>query len=231
MHEQVLGLASRIPHSGTIAACALILALIAVAFGVNQKRLVLFSIAAIGVIVLGLTPLIASKIVQSRGIYRIHVVLLKPDQSVADIAHVKSSVTGELKMTDGGWELDIPPQMRPADRKVAFSASVNDEFLSGKGSLLLADDYYPTATIQLVADTSAMLRGVVVDEGLVAVSGAKVSIEGFPEVALTDRLGNFVLPAHAGKGQMVVVRAQKGNFAGHLAAPAGKVAEIVLSAQ
>ena len=74
-----------------------------------------------------------------------------------------------------------------------------------------------------------MLRGVVVDEGLRAIAGAKVSIDGVPDVAVTDSKGNFVLPAHAGNGQMVEVRARKGAMVGHLSTPAGKVVEVILS--
>jgi hypothetical protein len=134
-------------------------------------------------------------------------------------------------MVGDGWELDIPPQTRPADGKVTLFASVKDEFMKGSSTLVLAHDYYPTATIQLVAETSAMVRGVVVDEDLGAVADVTVSIAGYSEVAVTDRKGNFVLPAHAGKGQMVEVHAQKGQMTGSLSAPAGKVVEVIISRQ
>jgi hypothetical protein len=154
---------------------------------------------------------------------------MRPDQSTVDIAQVRSSNGGELKMVAGGWELDIPQQARPADGKLTLSASVKDEFLKGKSTLVLGQDYYPTATIQLVAETSAMVRGVVVDEDLGAIAGATVSIDDYPEVAVTDQKGNFVLPAHAGKGQMIEIHAQKGQLTGRLSAPAGKVVEVIIS--
>ncbi len=134
-------------------------------------------------------------------------------------------------MVAGGWELNIPRETRPTDGKVTLTASIKDEFLAGKSTLVLAEDYYPTATIQLEAVTSAMLRGVVVDEGLHAIAGARVSIDGNPDIALTDSKGNFVLHAHAGNGQMVEVRAQKGAMVGHLSAPAGKVVEVILNSE
>ena len=183
---------------------------------------------AAGIIVLGVAPFAASAFLQSRGVYHVQVVLLRPDQSPVEIAQVKSSNGGELKMVGGGWELDIPPQARPADGKVTLSAAVKDEFLKGASTLVLAHDYYPTVTIQLVADASAMVRGVVVDEDMRAVAGATVSIDGDSEVAVTDQKGNFVLPAHAGKGQMVEIHAQKGPLTGHLSAPAGKVVEVII---
>jgi sugar lactone lactonase YvrE len=74
-----------------------------------------------------------------------------------------------------------------------------------------------------------MVRGVVVDEDLGAIVGATVSITGYSDVAVTDQKGNFVLPAHAGKGQIVEVHARKGQLTGSLSAPAGKVVEVILS--
>jgi hypothetical protein len=232
MREKFIEIASHVPHPPAVAAFALLIAAVLFLYALKAKesRLPrpLWIVLAIAIIALGLAPLGASTFLQSNGIYRVHVTLLRPDETTVDIAQVKSSISGELKLADGGWELDIPAQARPADGKVTFFASVKDEFLNGKSTLVLAGDYYPTVNIQLVADTSAMVRGVVVDENMVAVAGATVSIEGYPDVALTDKKGNFVLPAHAGKGQVVEVLAQKGKSVGRLSAPAGKVTEIIL---
>lgn len=126
-------------------------------------------------------------------------------------------------------ELDIPQQAQPVDGKLTLSAYAKDEFLQGSSTLVLGRDYYPTATIQLVADTSAKVRGIVVDEGLRVVAGATVSIDGNSEVAVTDQKGNFALPAHAGKGQIVELSAKKGQMTGHLSAPAGKTVEVIMS--
>jgi len=229
MEEQALKIASHIGHPVTVAAFALVIAASVFALVLRAKRPLMAWIVAAGIIVLGVAPFAASVFLQSRGVYHIQVVVVGPDQSPVEIAQVKSSNGGELKMVEGGWELDIPPQTRPVDGKVTLFASVKDEFQKGRSTLVLAQDYYPTATIQLVAETSAMVRGVVVDEGLRAVAGATVSITGYSDVAVTDRKGNFVLPVHAGKGQMVEVRAQKDQLTGRLSAPAGKVVEVIIS--
>jgi hypothetical protein len=229
MEEQALKIASHIGHPVTVAAFALVIAASVFALVLRAKRPLMAWIVAAGIIVLGVAPFAASVFLQSRGVYHVQVVVVGPDQSPVEIAQVKSSNGGELKMVEGGWELDIPPQARPVDGKVTLFASVKDEFQKGRSTLVLAQDYYPTATIQLVADTSVMVRGVVVDEGLRAVAGATVSITGYSDVVVTDRKGNFVLPVHAGKGQMVEVRAQKDQLTGRLSAPAGKVVEVIIS--
>jgi hypothetical protein len=231
MEEQVLALkiAGHIGHPVMVAAFALVIAASVFALLLRAKRPLLAGITAMGILVLGIAPFAASAFLQSRGVYHVQVVVLRPDQSPADIAQVKSSNGGELEMVAGGWQLDIPPQSRPADGKLTLSASVKDEFLKGSSTLVLAQDYYPTAAIQLVADTSAMVRGVVVDEDLRAIVGATASIAGYSDVVVTDQKGNFVLPAHAGKGQMVEVQAQKDRLTGHLSVPAGKVVEVIIS--
>jgi hypothetical protein len=233
MEEQaptlLLKLAGHVGHPIVVAAFAVVIAASVFALALRAKRPVIGSIMAAGIIVLGVAPFVASSFLQTRGVYHVQVVLLRPDQSPVDIAQVKSLNGGELKMVAGGWELDIPQQARPADGKLTLSASVKDEFLKGKSTLVLGQDYYPTATIQLVAETSAMVRGVVVDEDLGAIAGATVSIDDYPEVAVTDQKGNFVLPAHAGKGQMIEIHAQKGQLTGRLSAPAGKVVEVIIS--
>ena len=235
MEEQTLALvlrvAGRIGHPVTVAAFALVIAaaIFALALRARRPRPLLASIVAAGIIVLGLAPFAASAFLKARGVYHVQVVVVRPDQSPVEIAQLKASNGGELKLVAGGWELDVPPQSRPADGKVTLFASVKDEFLKGKSTFVLAQDYYPTATLQLAAETSAMVRGVVVDEDLRAIAGATVSIAGYSDVARTDRKGNFVLPAHAGNGQMVEVQAQKDQLTGHLSAAAGKTVELIIS--
>jgi hypothetical protein len=228
MPDQILTLASHIPHPEAVALVSLILAIILFVFARRAERALMGALSAVAIIILGLAPMVVAKYVKSQDTYHVKVVVVRPDNSLADIAQVKSDI-GEPQMVPGGWELDIPRQKRPADGKVTFSATVKDEFLSGKSTLLLAEDFYPTATVQLAAVTSAMFRGVVVDEDLKAVAGASVSIEGHPEVVVTDRLGKFTIPAHAGNGQIVEVSARKGQLSGRLSAPAGKVAEIIMN--
>jgi len=232
MAEQVLivllKMASRIGHPAMIAGFALVIAFIFV-LALRVKRPFVAWIVAAGIVVLGATPFAASTFLRSRGVYHVQVIVVRPDQSPVDVAQVKSSNGGQLKMVEGGWELDIPPQARPANGKVTLSANVKDEFLKGGSTLVLGEDYYPTATIQLVAETANKIRGVVVDEDLGAVAGATVSIEGYAEVAVTDERGNFVVPVHAGKGEVIEIHAQKDQMTGRLSAPAGRVVEVIIS--
>ena len=229
MPEQALKIANHIPHPGVVAIFFLVSAVIVLALALRAKRPVVGSAAAVLLISVGVVPLAVNHTVQARGIYHIQVLLLRPDGSAIYYAQLKSSHGGEMKISEGGWRLDIPPQTRPADGKVTFSAAVNDEFLKGASTLTLADNYYPSVTIPLAAETSAKIKGVVVDEKMAAVSGATVSVAGYPEATITDSKGNFVLPAHAGNGQMVEVDAEKDGVMTHLNAPAGKVVEVILA--
>jgi hypothetical protein len=141
---------------------------------------------------------------------------------------VTSSNGGEPKKVAGGWEFDIPPQSQPADGRLKLFASVMNAFLAGSSSLVLDRDYFPAVEIQLDRDTSGIIRGDVIDEHRRSVAGAHVSIPGYPDVAVTDEMGNFVLPAHAADGQSVQVRAQKDQWVGSVSVPAGRSVELVI---
>ena len=227
MWEKALEIASHITHPATVAAFALVFAAFALAAALKARRPRLAMILAVTIVVLGLAPLAASTFLQSRGVYRIRVVVLAPDKQPVHNAEL-STVGGEIKKADGSWELEIPPQTRPADGKLSLFASVKDAFLAGSSTLVLADDYYPTATIQLAPLPPVIFRGIVKDELGKSVAGAHVSISGYQEIATTNEMGNFELPAHAAEGQMVSVHAEKGNLVADLSVPAGATAELVL---
>jgi hypothetical protein len=229
MQELVLKIAGHVSHPEIVAAVALLVAALLLLYLLRERKPVLAALSAMIILALGAVPFACSSILKSRGVYHIQITVLRPDKSPVELAQVKASTGGELKMDGSGWLLDVPPQSRPADGSITFSASAKDEFLSGKTTLLLGQDYYPVATIQTIAETSAVLRGVVVDEDMQAVAGATVSVDGSPDAAVTDRRGNFVVAAHAGKGQLVEVRATKGSLKGHLSARAGKTVEVIMS--
>lgn len=231
MPEQALRLANHIPHPEVVAIAFLVVAVILFVLSLRARRTFTGAFAALALNAIGLAPLAINHVLQARGVYHVQVELRGPDGAPVPYAQLKSSVGGEMKIFEGGWRLDIPRQNRPPDGRIAFFAGVKEEFLKGSSTLTLADDYYPSVTIPLAADTSAKIRGVVVDQNMVAVAGASVTVVGYPEVTTTDSKGNFILPAHAGKGQTVELRAQKeGSFA-HLNAPAGKVAEVILNSE
>jgi len=227
MQEKALELASHITHPVTVAAFALVFAAFALGAALKAKKPRLAVILAIAIVVLGLAPLAASTFLQSRGIYRVRVVVLGLDGQPVHDAEV-TTMGGEIKKADGSWELEVPPQTRPADGKVLLFASVKDAFLAGSSTLALSDDYYPRATIQLALLPAVMFRGIVKDELGKSVAGAHVSISGYQDIATTNEMGNFELPAHAAEGQMVSVHAEKGDLVTDLTVPAGATAELVL---
>lgn len=224
-----LKFAGHIAHPLQIAMAAFVIAACVVVYLLRAKKPISASFSAVLIILVGVTPYFSAKALQATGVYHVQIVLLRPDQSLADVAQLKSSNGGEIKMVAGGWELEVPQQARPADGKIVFSATVKDEFLKGSNSIVLDADYNPTLTIQLVADTSAIVHGVVVDEDLVAIAGATVTVDGYPDKTLSDAKGDFSLPAHAGKGQPIQLHAHKGDLTGSLTVPAGKVVEVILT--
>jgi hypothetical protein len=227
MQEEALKLASHITHPVTVAAFALVFAAFALAAALRAKKPRLAVLLAIAIVVLGLAPLIASTFLQTRGVYRIRVVVLGLDAQPVRDAEVTAS-GGEIKKADESWELEVPPQTRPADGRLNLFASVKNAFLAGHSTLVLADDYYPTVTVQLAPLPAVTLRGIVKDEFGRSVAGARVSISGYQEIATTNQMGNFELPSHAAEGQMVSVHGEKGDLMVDLSVPAGATAELVM---
>jgi len=176
------------------------------------------SIAAI--LILGLTPIVASVYVQRAGIadlasaiYRVRVTVLDPQQMPIDSAKVWSSMGGEPKRVTGGWQFDIPAASKPADGRLTVYASVAEAFLGGRRELRLGDDRNPSITIQLARDASASVRGIVVDQAGHAIANARVSVAGYESEGTTTQVGgSFQLPAHAARGQQTQLHAEKEGY-------------------
>jgi hypothetical protein len=68
----------------------------------------------------------------------------------------------------------------------------------------------------------------VVDQYGKSVPGARVAVSGYSDIVTTDEMGNFSLPAHHADGQLVSVRAEKGDRVAEITVVAGKDAQLVL---
>jgi hypothetical protein len=228
MWEKALEIASHITHPIAVAAFAAVLVAYLFSLAVKKRQSRITWLLAAVVLILGLAPLLSSTYLQSRGIYRVRVVVLGTDKQ-PDNPQVISSNGGEPKKVEGGWEFDIPPQSRPADGKLKLFASEKNAFLAGNSTVVLDKDYFPAVEIQLDRDTSATVRGDVIDEHRRSVAGAHVWIPGYSDNAVTDEMGNFVLPAHAADRQIVRLRAQKDQLTADVSVPAGNTpVELIL---
>lgn len=153
------------------------------------------------------------ELVDSTDIYRVRVTVLDLQQIPVEDAKVWSSIGGEPKKVAGGWQFDIPAASKPADGKVLLYASKKTAFLIGKQQLHLKDDFNPAVTIQLDKEKSVTVRGIVIDEKQQSISGARVSLTGYPnEAVFTSKDGNFVLSAHAADGQSVLLSVEKNGY-------------------
>jgi hypothetical protein len=185
-------------------------------FGVRMKKGKVPAVAwwiVTAIVIVALAPIIAPLYMNSFGIYRVRVVVLDDRKIPTNEAKVTCSVGGEVKKVEGGWECDIPSKTKPTDGKMQAYATVSDAFLTGRAELELKDDYSPVATIQLSADTSARIMGMVVDENKNPLEGVRVGVVGYDsEGVVTKTGGNFSLPAHKANGQQVQIFAFKEGY-------------------
>jgi Carboxypeptidase regulatory-like domain len=230
MLTKALQLATQITHPVTAAIFAAVLALIALltlAKGKKKPPGIAWLLATI-IFLLGLSPLLASTYLDSRGIYRVRIEVLGTDSQPVHDAAITSSAGGELKKTDAGWEFTIPPQNKPSDGMVTFRASQPDAFLAGSVTFKLAHDYFPEMSLQLSPLPSGNIRGIVEDETGRPIEGARVWVLGYDETVTTGPTGSFSLPGHAADGQQITVLAQKGEKTAQITTLAGSTADIIL---
>lgn len=145
--------------------------------------------------------------------YRVRVTVLDTEGQPVEDAEVWLSVGGEEKGVSGGKEFVIPREIAPKDGKVTAFASRSNAFLKGQREFVFGEDYNPTITVQLERDTSATIRGMVVDASGRGVSGVRVSVVGHGSEAVTTGAdGSFELAAHAAPGQQVQLHAEKDSI-------------------
>lgn len=173
----------------------------------------LFVLALVAV-VLGFAGFVVSTVSgKPPELYRVRVTVIDAEQKPVEDAKVWSSMGGEPKKVAGGWQFDIPAVSKPVEGKLTLFAELRNAFQKGRKELDLAEDYNPTVVIPLEKDTSAAIRGMVVDPSGRAVSGVRVSVVGYgSEAATTDEDGSFELAAHASPGQQVQLHAEKEGF-------------------
>ena len=227
MLPSVLQIASHITNP--ITASVFVAAFLGVALYVvvkSKNKQIAWQIA-VGLVVVGITPLFAQTILAWRGIYHVTVLVLDSDNQPVVGAEVTTS-RGEIKKTGNGWEIDIPPQIRPADGKLTIYAKLPNAFLAGSSTVTLERDYYPSLEIKLSKLVPVTIHGQVLDENQKAIAGADVTLPECSKSTTTDLHGMFVLESCVADGQLVRIHAEKGKSAETITVPARDSVELVL---
>jgi hypothetical protein len=225
--RSIMEVAAKISTPWSLAAFA-----IAAILALLQRRGKIPSIAwaaVIAIVLLGLIPILAPAYLESRGLYRVRVIVLDEQRMPVNDAKVTCSVGGEPKKVEGGWEFDVPAVSRPTTGRLAVYAAVPAAFLGGSAEISLADDFNPVVTVNVARDRSARVRGTVVTREMKALDGVYVSVSGYPGERVTTVGGGFDLPAHAASGQQVQLHAEiPGYKPSSLWVPAGDTAVTIV---
>jgi hypothetical protein len=135
--------------------------------------------------------------------------VIGPDKQRVSTADVSSLPAAQIKKADGTWELEVPPQVRPADGTFVLSASLKEAFLAGSTKVVLADDYFPCNNPTCDSPFSPRSRNGHRRPGKAGCRRENVAIEGYTEIAKTNEMGNFEVPSHHASGQQISVVAKK----------------------
>jgi hypothetical protein len=214
---QVLSSAAKVSNEWSLVAFALGVLLLIISFFLRRSHVSktaerLVKVAIVSVIIIAALPFIGRAYSERHGVYRIRITVENPQGMPINDAKVTSSIGGEPKVVEGGWEFDIPPGSRPDDGRLMLYATVKTAFLSGHTDAQLASDYNLTAKIRLEHDRSAHIRGQVLNKRGYPVDGAQVNIAGYSDGATTDSSGQFDVPAHAADGEQVELHVFKNKL-------------------
>jgi hypothetical protein len=165
---------------------------------------------------LGLVPIAGSmyvKVVTDRSMYVLRVNVTDVAGRPIDDAVVRNSLGNFADKKAGAWQFEIPKQTRPSDGRITVYASVQGAFAHGAKEVVLDSDFFPAVTVIVAADQTSTVRGAVRDSEGRAVSGVRVSVEGYGgESVTTGPSGSFELPAHAAEEQQVMLHAEHAEY-------------------
>lgn len=205
--------AAKITDQYALAAYA-IAALVA-AIGVLKRgkihgKPVLLAAIIVAVVASASLPLFA-KYIEGRSLYRVTVVVLDPDGNRVKNCKVSTDVPSQAYDIGDAKQVEISPGHLSADRKVIVFAS--DDFgRLGQKVLTLGNDQTPTVNVTLVPKPSEV-RGNVFDRSGKGIVGARVSIIGNDESAVTTEGGLFVIKTQVPSGQPLTILVEKAGFA------------------
>jgi hypothetical protein len=146
-------------------------------------------------------------------VYQVRVRAISPDPSVWNRAKVSSSLGGEVKSVDGGWEIDIPAGPGGQQRQLTIDAAVADLGLAGSTTMTLSSDPVQVTSLELKKSGELPVRGIVEDSHGNSIPNALVTQVGYgKDAVLSDASGNFELPSHAQTGQAIPLHAEKPGF-------------------
>jgi hypothetical protein len=227
--KKIFEIASHItdPVTATVFAATFFgIALVMVIRWKNQRIVIL---VAVCLFLVGLAPLAAVTFLSSKGVYHVRLVVIAPNNQLISDAEIKTSVGGEIKRTESGWEIDIPPQTKPADGEVRIYANVPSSFLKGQATAKLDRYYFQSIELHVSNFEFAKIHGQVLDETQHSVANADVTLPACSQSVKSDTHGLFEFDLCVPQGQMVTIRAQKGRFSTSVTVLAGDTADLMLT--
>lgn len=146
--------------------------------------------------------------------YKVHVTARDSERNLVEDVEIYPTPAGVRKKVEGGWEIEISAADRPANGLLKIYAAKPNAFLNGEATVRLDTNPNPTVEILMQRDTSARIKGKVIDSSSQPLVGAWVNVIGYEgERVQTGPSGEFDLPAHATKGQLVKLHAQMEGYA------------------
>jgi hypothetical protein len=228
MTQKALEFASHITNPVTASTFAATLIAVALWMVVKSgKRPIVWLLAPLTAL-LGVAPLGAHLFLAAEGVYRISITVLGTNGQPAKDAELKTLPATELHRTESGFEVVLPPQLRPSDKVLALFASIPSAYLAKSQTVALGSDYFPEATVQLEGLPSVTLHGEVLNEHQRGVEGAIVVLPECGDTVQSGKEGLFTVKSCKAKGQLLSIRASKDGLQDSQTVPADDGIQLVL---
>lgn len=144
--------------------------------------------------------------------YRVQVNVVNAQNEPVPDFKIWTSLDNTKRDASGSWSFEVPEVKKPPAGEVTVYADKKSAYLKGEVVVRLAENYNLTVPLVLLKDTSARVRGRVLDERGGAAGGALVHVPGHEsEGVTTGPDGRFDLPAHAAPDERVQLYAVKGR--------------------
>jgi hypothetical protein len=188
-------------------------ALLAIATILGRAKLkrqpALFGLVILCILVLALSPLFGSIFVPRN--YRLTVSVTDAAGQRLENPVVHVDVPAQVYVIGSSVQVEIDHDHLPQTHQITVFAQDGSGAQRGQSVVKLAEDHQPSVALR-VSRQPTQVRGNVFDPHGVPIEGARVSVAGYPEFAMSGESGVFVLQTQLSDGETVELIVEKSGY-------------------
>ena len=177
--------------------------------GKLKRQPALFALVILCTLVLALSPLLGNILVPRN--YRVTVSVLDASGQPLENPVVRVDVPAQVYVIGSSVQVEIDRDHLPKTNQIRVFAQDASGAQRGQSVVQLAEDHQPSLALQIKRQPT-QVRGNVFDRDGMPIEGARVSVAGYPEFAMSGTGGVFVLPTQFSEGEAVELVVEKSGY-------------------